>query len=167
MVLEIDTCDCFGIPNKIVHGYVVHTHTHTHTRIQSGRKDPTYIVVVIVALCGYYSIWFLIPIVFAFVSFNTIIISYVKQQMYSPTAPKKQPVAEVRTHITFRNLGTDPAFEDAILYYDHIHIVASIGHGDEDVSLFSHEGHVWTIKDEDTILKEFTIGTEPTYLFEF
>ena len=74
---------------------------------------------------------------------------------------------DTQRHVTIRNLGTDPAFENAVLYYNHIHLWASIGHGDEEVSLYSFEGHVWTVQDGDTILKEFTIGSEPSYVFEF
>ena len=48
---------------------------------------------------------------------------YDTAQQYAPGAPQRVKVMDTQRLATIRNLGTDPAFENAVLYYHHVHFL--------------------------------------------
>jgi hypothetical protein len=89
------------------------------------------------------------------------------------TAPLKEPIGNAATernarqlHATFHNTGSDQQYENAKLWYDEAGDFGSLASGKR-VSVNTFEGHVWNIRDGDTILKSVVITAEKQQTYSF
>ena len=90
-------------------------------------------------------------------------------------APNKPEIAKLREHtsdrrpsqlkVTFSNLGQDPKFKEAELYYDESGYWGKLGHGEGPLISYSYEGHKWNIKVNGEFIKQFIVGTEQNQEF--
>lgn len=64
----------------------------------------------------------------------------------------------------FRNSGKDPQLEKAVLYFNEDTFWSKLGSGDTS-SVNTFEGHEWTLKVDDKIMRKWKIGKEKSYTF--
>ncbi|KAI2514015.1 prolyl 4-hydroxylase alpha-subunit [Fragilaria crotonensis] len=83
-----------------------------------------------------------------------------KQTASSPTQSEKKVV-------TFSNVGGDPTYDNAELFYGDEMFWSKLGKGSPSVSVNTYPGHVWNLKVRGEVVKTWTIkADDPTINFE-
>lgn len=77
--------------------------------------------------------------------------------------PKKDAPRQIKA--TFKNIGKNPRFKDAELFWDSKQSWGKLGHGDPPLVSYTYETHKWTVKVDGEFVKTWIIGSEPEQTF--